>query len=92
MSNWLKGKSNRLYTRDGYDYLRLNGDLIETTQGVKIPIVLAKNTYTKLVSNSLSIGDKVLDYTIDEIGDTLKIGCHTFKAEYLVKFGQGVFK
>lgn len=91
LKEWLKGNSHRLYTRNGHDYLRLNGDRIETTQAVQIPLGTGKKLWQAIKDNKLTVGSKVLDYTVDEVGKDIKIGCHNFKASYLIKFGEEIF-
>lgn len=91
LADWLKGKTNRLYVRNGQDYLRLNEDRIETTQGVKIPLETGKRLWQAIKDNKLQVGAKVLDYTVDAVGKEIKIGCHNFKPGYLINFGKKIF-
>lgn len=91
LAKWLKGESHRLYTRNGYDYLRVNEDRVETTQAVQIPMQTARQIWERIVNNTLSIGEKVMHYEVSEIGKNIVIGCHNFKTDYLLKFGQSVF-
>ena len=84
---WLSCEIPYLYERLGFDFLRLNDDRIETTQGVKIPIELAKRLYINIKTGTIKEGDKLLNYTIDKVGAQIKIGCHTFQKSYLLKFG-----
>ncbi len=97
LSDWLNFETNRLYTRNGYDFLRVNNDLIETTQAVKIPIETGKMLWKAIKDNSLTIGTKVIDHNnstffVNEIGKEIVVGCHTFKTDYLLKFGEKIFK
>ena len=91
MDKWLKGESSRLYVHDGYDYLRISANRIETTQAVQIPLELGKRLYLQIKDKTLAIGQKVMDYEVREVGKLVKIGCHTFKTDYLLKFGQKAF-
>lgn len=91
LQKWLNLEVNRLYVHNGNDYLRLNNDRIETTQAVQIPLETAKRLWQSIVDNKLTVGAKVLDYTVNEVGKVVKIGCHTFKTDYLIKFGQKIF-
>lgn len=91
LAAWIKGETHRLYNRNGYDYLRLSENIIETTQAIQIPLPIAKELYFKIKNNEAKIGDKVLSYTINEIGKEIKIGCHNFKTSYLLEFGARVF-
>lgn len=87
---WQNFEIPYLYGRAEYDFLRLNNDRIDTTQGVQIPVEIAKKLYNKIVDNTINVGDKILDYAISSIGNEIKIGCHTFKKSYLLKFGSKI--
>ncbi len=91
LNKWLSGEGNRLYVHNGFDYLRLHDDRIETTQAVKIPIEIGKRLWQAIKDNSLEVGAKVMDYTVESVGKTVRIGCHNFKTDYLLKFGQKIF-
>lgn len=91
LSEWLKGKTHRLYTHNGFDYLRVNDNTIETTQAVKIPLEIGKGLYTAIKDNSLNVGAKFMQYEVLETGKNVRIGCHNFKTDYLLKFGQTLF-
>jgi hypothetical protein len=93
LAEWKAGKTNRLYTRIETDYLRLNkeNERIETTQAVQIPLELAKRLFYSIKGNTLKVGDKVLNFEVNEIGTKVKIGCHTFTKKYLLQFGSQVF-
>jgi hypothetical protein len=84
---WLSCEIDYLYIRLGFDFLRLNDNRVETTQGVKIPIELAKRLYISIKQGTIKEGDKLLNYSVDQIGAQIKIGCHTFKRSYLLEFG-----
>lgn len=89
LAKWLKGETHRMYLHNGHDYLRFKDDRIETTQAVQIPIAYAKKLWENL--DSLKPGDKVLEYTVNEVGADIRIGCHTFKAKYLKEFGAKIW-
>jgi hypothetical protein len=92
LKKWLDGETHRLYLRDGFDYLRLSDGRIETSQAVNIPLEIGKRIYEKVKDNSLKVDDNVLNYTVNEVGKLVKIGCHTFKSDYLLNFGKKVFQ
>jgi hypothetical protein len=80
LKEWKNFDVNRMYQRNGFDYLRKNNEQFETTQGVKIPIEIGLRLYKNLAN--LKQGDKFLEYTVGEITKTfICIGCHkiTFK-------------
>jgi hypothetical protein len=87
IKKWFNCETSRLYTTYKYDFLRINENRIETTQAVQIPLELGKRLYQSIKNQSLKVGDKVLNYSVNEIGNEIKIGCHTFKQSYLLKFG-----
>jgi hypothetical protein len=93
LTEWKAGKTHRLYTRIETDYLRLNkeNERIETTQAVQIPLELAKRLFYSIKGNTLKVGDKVLNFEVNEVGTKVKIGCHTFTKKYLLQFGSQVF-
>lgn len=88
---WLNLETAYLYNRINFDFLRLNDENVETTQGVKIPLEIAKRIAKKLENNTLNVGDKILNYDILEMGKDIKIGCHTFNRNYLLKFSSKLF-
>lgn len=88
---WLNDETDRLYINYKYDFLRLKDDRIETTQAVKIPLAIAKTLYNLIKNDKLSVGDKILNYSVDKVGQEIKIGCHTFKKPYLLRFGSQLF-
>lgn len=88
---WLNEETDRLYTNYKYDFLRIKDDRVETTQAVKIPLELAKCLYLSIKNGSLSVGDKILNYSVDKVGKEIKIGCHTFTKPYLLRFGSQLF-
>ena len=87
LKKWYNFETNRIYSGQNFDFLRVNQNRVETTQAVQIPIELAKRLYNKIKDNSLQVGEQLLNYRIDEIGDIIKIGCHNFKRSYLLNFG-----
>lgn len=93
LKKWVAGETHRLYVHNGYDYLRLDKEdnRIQTTQAVQIPFEIGKRFWESLKSGSVQPGHKILDYTVDAINGTVKIGCHTFKTDYLIKFGEKIF-
>jgi hypothetical protein len=84
---WLSFETPYLYGRLNFDFLRLNSERIDTTQGVQIPTELGKRLYHKIKTNDLKVGDKVLNFEVNEVGEKIKIGCHTFTKRYLLQFG-----
>jgi hypothetical protein len=77
--NLIKWKSNEInYFRNktGKDFLRLNNENIETSQGVKIPITEAKRLL-KLIDAKNIIGQRVDNrFIVKSFDNILKVGCH----------------
>jgi hypothetical protein len=56
--------------------LRLNSEYIETSQGVKIPIIEAKRLL-KLIDTKNIIGERVDNrFIVKSFDNILKVGCH----------------
>lgn len=87
IQKWFNGELYRLNTTYKFDFLRIRENRVETTQAVQIPIEIAKRLYLKIKTNTLAVGDKILDYSVNNVGKEIKIGCHTFNRSYLLKFG-----
>lgn len=87
INKWFNGETQRLYKRCNIDFLRVNENRVETTQAVQIPIEIAKRLHNKIKTNSLQVGESVLNYKVNEVGNIIKIGCHTFTKAYLLNFG-----
>lgn len=87
IKKWFAGEVSRLYTNYKFDFLRLSDNRVETTQAVQIPLEIAKRLYLGIKHNTIKEGDKILNYTINEVGEKIKIGCHTFTRKYLLHFG-----
>jgi hypothetical protein len=77
--NLIKWKSNEInYFRNntGKDFLRLNSENIETSQGVKIPIIEAKRLL-KLIDTKNIIGQRVDErFIVRSFDNILRVGCH----------------
>ena len=78
-----------MYNRNGRDYLRINGEYVETSQNVKVPIDYAKKLHSKVVGNSLKVGDNIMQlYAVKSIDEKdIIIGCHSFPIKYLIEWG-----
>lgn len=63
----------------------------ETSKAVEIPYEIGRRFYQKLRDGELKVGDSVLYYRVTKVGDTIKIGCHTFKKKYLLDYGKQMF-
>lgn len=87
LKKWFNFETGRVYGGFNFDFLRLKENRVETTQAVQIPLELAKRLHNKIKTNTLEVGEKLLNYRVDEIGDIIKIGCHNFKRSYLLNFG-----
>jgi hypothetical protein len=76
------------YVKISYDVLRLENDKIRTSQNVILDLFPCKSLYNALKAGFDVVGSKIDVYTILENNkNTVKIGCHTFKKDYLLSFG-----
>ena len=77
--NLIKWKSNEInYFKNntGKDFLRLNSENIETSQGVKIPMIEAKRLL-KLIDTKNIIGQRVDNrFIVKSFDSILRVGCH----------------
>lgn len=87
LKKWFNFETGRIYGGFNLDFLRVNENRVETTQAVQIPLEIAKRLHNKIKSNSLQVGESVLNYKVNEVGNIIKIGCHTFTKAYLLNFG-----
>lgn len=87
INKWFNNETQRIYTRYKFDFLRINNNRVETTQAVQIPIEIAKRLHQKIVTNTLQVGEQILNYKINQVDNIIKIGCHAFTRKYLVQFG-----
>lgn len=76
-----------------YQLLRYNAekDRVETSMAVDIPAAIAKRFWESLKDGSAKVGDKVLYYTVNHLNGDVHVGCHKFKKQYLIDFGQTIF-
>lgn len=87
INKWFNGEIQRLYTRYKLDFLRINENRVETTQAVQIPVELCKRLHEKIKTNTLQVGDQLLNYKVNQVDNIIKIGCHAFTRKYLLRFG-----
>lgn len=91
VKKFLAFKTHRVFSSGGIDVIRVNGENIETSQAVKIPLAVAKRIYNNLSSGALTVGCKILDYSITNVDKKyLKVGCHTFEIKHLLKVGASI--
>ena len=73
-----------------YDLLRISvdGERIETSQGVKVSIESAKLLYSMIKAGRDIKGHRIENYTVISINGTLKIGCHNINMDDVYKVGE----
>lgn len=76
----------------GEDFIRISqdGQFIETSQKVKIPIESAKILYKMIQSGKDIKGYKIEGFTVISINGTLKIGCHHINTKNVHEIGQKI--
>ena len=58
--------------------LRLNGAIVETSHGARVPLVAARLMYSALLHGENIIGKQIGDFTIRSVdSEKIVIGCHT---------------
>ena len=76
LKDWKSNKINWFRNKTNFDYLRINGENIETSQNVKIPIIEAKRVL-KLIEAKKVIGQRIDNrFTVTSFNNFLKVGCH----------------
>ncbi|MGV7234641.1 MAG: hypothetical protein ACQ9ET_00140 [Nitrosomonadaceae bacterium] len=72
------------------DYIRISkdGENIETSQGVKVPVKEAKVLYSMIIAGRDIKGHKIGYYTVTSINGTLKIGCHSINVKNMHEIGK----
>ena len=63
-----------------FDLIRVKGEIVETSQGVKVSKEVVKSLYERLKNKDNVVGSKVSDYTvIANNNGVIKIGCHNLR-------------
>ena len=76
LKDWKNNETNWFSNKTNFDYLRINGENIETSQSVKIPITEAKRVL-KLIELKNVLGTKIDNrYSVLSFNKFLKVGCH----------------
>jgi hypothetical protein len=81
-------KRDTIYTRNGFDYVRVNdfSEYFETSQGVKIPTAVGLRFYELLSAGKIKSGDKLMQYEVRDINkESISIGCHTITFKEIKK-------
>ena len=80
----------RFYSEDDFIRISQDGQFIETSQRVKIPIESAKILYKMIQSGKDIKGYQIEDYTVISLNGTLKIGCHRINVKNTHETGQKI--
>ena len=76
LKDWKSNRINWFRNKTNFDYLRINGENIETSQNVKISIIEAKRVL-KLIEAKKVIGQRIdKQFTVTAFNNFLKVGCH----------------
>lgn len=81
--------------RSEFQSVRMNEktNRFETSLAVQIPFEIGKRFYNALKAGEIKIGDSVLYYNVrSNNGSIIKIGCHTFRKAYLLRYGKAIFE
>lgn len=87
LTEWRAFERRSMWKHNGWDYLRYNSetDRLETSQGVEIPVAIAKTAY-KWMQEALKSGGcngdcnyQIMRYNVSEVNaEYMQIGCHKF--------------
>lgn len=80
----------RFYSNEDFIRISQDGQFIETSQRVKIPIESAKTLYKMIQSGKDIKGYKIEDFTVISLNGTLKIGCHHINTKNVHEIGQKI--
>jgi hypothetical protein len=76
LKDWKSNKIDWFRNGTNFDYLRINGENVETSQNVKIPITEAKRVL-KLIEAKNVLGAKIDNrFRVFSFNKFLKVGCH----------------
>lgn len=95
LNKWFKGEINAYQmarNTTNEDYLRINGEYIETTQGAKVDIKEAALLYSMIKAGKDIKGYKIGYYTVISLNGVLQIGCHKINVENMHKIGKQITK
>ena len=80
----------RFYCNEDFIRISQDGQFIETSQKIKIPIESAKTLYKMIQSGKDIKGYKIEDFTVISLNGTLKIGCHHINTKNVNEIGQKI--
>lgn len=80
----------RFYCSEDFIRISQDGQYIETSQKIKIPIESAKILYKMIQSGKDIKGYKLEDFTVISLNGTLKIGCHHINTKNVHEIGQKI--
>ena len=80
----------RFYSNEDFIRISQDGQFVETSQKVRIPIESAKILYKMIQSGKDIKGYKIEDYTVISLNGTLKIGCHHINVKNTHEIGQKI--
>ena len=91
MVDFLSFKTN--WYNSNYQIVRYREEKnrFETSKHVEIPFEIGKRFYEALRDGELRVGDHVLYYRVDSVGEVVRIGCHSFKKKWLLEYGKKIF-
>ena len=97
LTQYFKDKPKKYYSlfneyrqKYGEDHLRINKNLIETSQGVKVEISEAKELYKAILAGIDIKGFKIGYYTVISINGVLTIGCHKINIQSVHSVGKQI--
>jgi hypothetical protein len=88
-SDWISHKTRTFYSANREDILRisLDGESVETSQGVKVPRKAARVLFKMIEAGKDVKGTRIEQYTVISVNGTLKIGCHNINMDSVRSIG-----
>lgn len=90
LKKWEKGEIDNFSNKTEEDYLRLSGENVETTQGVKIPVTEAAKLYRAILAGQDVKGFEVGRYRVTSLNGVLTVGCHRINTGSMHKVGKQI--
>lgn len=86
--NYKTSQIGNYKTNEAYVRISKDGEKIETSKGVKVPVREAKILYNKILKGEDIRGYRIDHYTVTGLNGTLKIGCHDINLKNMHEVGK----
>lgn len=69
-------------------YLRVNGNMIETSHGARVALQSGKRLFDRIQRNEDVRGHEIDHYTVVKLNGVLQVGCHTIERSEIERFAK----